>query len=329
MIENKFIDRLKKIKQLTSKWGIYQHGELDKLNPEFGYAIEDQARALLVAEAFGEENLTNIYFEFMINALDKNGKIYQYFYDKENGIKPDMTKECSEDGLGMVAWALLESKITNQKKDIILNIILERAKDWKYLRSMAYLILGLTESEEDELEDRLVNKLLKSFKEEGDWRWFENKLTYGNAAIPWALWKRGRVRNDEKSLEIAKKATNFLLEKYMKNGVPQPIAVNGLDKNEKKRQDYDQQPIEAGYMVMCLEEAYKATNDNYYKDMAEKWWGWFWGNNIKKVKLIDDDFACYDGLTAKDDKVNLNQGAESNICFLMAYLAVRRLGLAD
>ena len=82
-------------------------------------------------------------------------------------------------------------------------------------------------------------------------------------------------------------------------------------------------------MVMCLEEAYKATNDNYYKDMAEKWWGWFWGNNINKVKLIDDDFACYDGLTAKDDKVNLNQGAESNICFLMAYLAVRRLGLVD
>ncbi|MCX6727035.1 MAG: hypothetical protein NTY75_04510, partial [Candidatus Shapirobacteria bacterium] len=247
MIENKFIDRLKKIKQLTSKWGIYQHGELDKFNPEFGYAIEDQARALLVAEAFGEENLINIYFEFMIKALDKNGKIYQYYYDKENGIEPDITKECSEDGLGMVAWALLESKITNQKKDIILNIILERAKGWKYLRSMAYLILGLTESKENKLEDRLVNKLLKSFKEEGDWRWFENKLTYGNAAIPWALWKRGRVRNDKKSLEIAKKATNFLLEKYMKNGVPQPVAVNGLNKNEKKRQDYDQQPIEAGY----------------------------------------------------------------------------------
>ena len=41
------MDPLKKIKLLTTNTGIYQHGKLNKPNPEFGYAIEDQARALI------------------------------------------------------------------------------------------------------------------------------------------------------------------------------------------------------------------------------------------------------------------------------------------
>lgn len=49
------------------------------------------------------------------------------------------------------------------------------------------------------------------------------------------------------------------------------------------------------------------------------------GGNIKNIPLIDKDLACYDALTPEG--VNLNQGAESNICFLMAYLAAKRLNL--
>jgi len=320
---------MQKLKQLTNNWGIYQHGKLDKPNPKFGYAIEDQARALLVTETFGEEELANIYFEFIINALDKNGKIFQYFYDVKNGIEPDKSIDCSQDGLGMVAWALLTTKKVSPKKDQILKIIINQAKDWNHLKSMAYLILGLTNGDVSNLEDNLTKKILEAYKEEADWQWFDNKVTYGNPLIPWALWKRGRIRHDKTSTDIAKKTTAFLLKMYQKNGLPMPVSHLGFKKDDKEWLSFDQQPIEAAYMILCLDEAFKTTKNNYYLEMIEKWWGWFWGNNINRVNLIDDNFACYDGLTAKSDKVNLNQGSESNICFLMAYQAVKRLGLVD
>jgi len=78
-------------------------------------------------------------------------------------------------------------------------------------------------------------------------------------------------------------------------------------------------------MVCCLEKAHHATKDDIYLSWAEKWYKWFWGNNINNKLLIDENFACCDALTPEG--VNLNQGAESNICFLMAYLSAKRLGL--
>ena len=89
---------------------------------------------------------------------------------------------------------------------------------------------------------------------------------------------------------------------------------------------FDQQPIDSGYMVCCLEKAYYATKDKTYLYWAEKWYRWFLSNNINNTSLIDENFACYDALTPEG--VNLNQGAESNICFLMAYLAAKRLGFS-
>ena len=51
------MDPLKKIKSMTSDIGIYQHGKLNKPDPAFGYAIEDQARALIVVDEFKDIKL--------------------------------------------------------------------------------------------------------------------------------------------------------------------------------------------------------------------------------------------------------------------------------
>jgi hypothetical protein len=55
----------------------------------------------------------------------------------------------------------------------------------------------------------LVKKIIKSFKKEAGWAWFEDYLTYANAILPWALWRQGRIRKDSGSLKVAKEATNF------------------------------------------------------------------------------------------------------------------------
>jgi len=322
------MQELVKVKQLTSSFGIYQHGDLGRPDPKFGYALEDQARALLVAEEFSEKELADIYFNFLINSLGENGKIYQFFYDKDGGISPDKERECSDDALGMTAWALLKTKKEHSNKEKIVELIYKKIEKSEHLRASAYLLLGLTDKSNSQLEDKLIKKILTAYRESGGWKWFEDCLVYGNALLPWALWKRGRIRKDKESLGIAEKTTHFLLEKCQDKGLPLPIGCNGWHAKGGIINKYDQQPVDVAYMICCLEEAYLATNDKYYLDQATNWWGWFWGKNTRGVRVIDENGACFDAVTEKEEKVNLNQGAESNICFLMAYLTAKRLGLA-
>jgi len=78
-------------------------------------------------------------------------------------------------------------------------------------------------------------------------------------------------------------------------------------------------------MVCCLEKAYYSTDDKKYLILAKEWYNWFFGNNIKKLPVVDinDSVSCYDSLT--QEGLNFNLGAESNICFVMANLAANRL----
>jgi hypothetical protein len=320
-------NRLTKLKQLTNNWGIYQHGKLDQPNPKYGYALEDQARALLVAEEIGEKRLAKIYFNFIIHSLGEEDKIYQFFYDKNGEIIPDKNIDCSEDGLGMVAWALLRTKSRHVKKNKILQIIFNKANDWNFVRSMAYLLLGLVMQKNGLLEDKITKKILEKYNEDCGWNWFENRLVYGNALLPWALWERGRIRKDKKALEVAEKSTIFLLEKCKENGIPLPVGCKGWFHKGEVISKYDQQPIEASYMVCCLEQAYLATGDKYYLKHAKNWWSWFEGNNINNIKLVDKKGGCFDAIIKNG--VNSNQGAESNICYLMAYLAAKRMKLIE
>ncbi len=305
---------LGRMTEMTTKWGIYQHSTYNKINPEFGYALDDQTRAFLVATCFGEKKLAKIYLDFIKKAVDKN-EIWQFFFDKDQEIVPDKKIKCSEDALGMVAWALME---TGKEKKIV-DLILEKANDWLSPRAMAYLLLGLvTEKKESELEKKLTKKLTGAFKKEVGWSWFEDYLTYVNALLPWALWRQGRIRKDEESLQVAKETTDFLLETCREGEVPMPIGCKGWYIKGGIKNKYDQQSVDAGYMVCLLKEAYLATKNIYYLQEAGRWWSWYWGNNTQGVVMIDKSGACFDSVS-DIDKVNLNQGAESTISFLMAY----------
>jgi len=306
---------LGKLRQLTSRWGVYQHGNLDRPNPDFGYALDDQARALVVAKGFGAKDLEKIYFDFVVNSLDKDGNFYHFFYDKHGVIEADKSIEASQDALGMALWALKESSFENEKSRKIRGLILKKVEEWEFPRSLAYGLLGM---EEGELKRKTAEKLKQKFRKEGSWWWFEDELTYGNAIIPWALWRAGEK-------EVAKEATDFLIEVCQVDGVAAPIGCKGWYKKGGKKAVFDQQPIDAAYMMGCLEQAYLTTGEKKYRDWAKKWWGWFFGENIKSIKLIDESGGCYDAITGEG--VNLNQGAESNIAYLMAYLVAKRMEL--
>jgi hypothetical protein len=333
------MDPLKKLRSITSDIGVYQHGKLNKPNPEFGYALEDQARALMVASEFKDEKLQKIYLNFIRSAQRQDGLLYHfYFYDNSKNFtngeglfknEEYNSKSNVKEAYGLTLWSLLATDVIkdNNIKKIIKNLIKD-SYSWTSPRAISAALLGLLNlNYQDSLENRLKEILHSHYFDTHSygWEWFEDYLVYANAIIPWALWEIYLKRKCKTSFEIAKKTTEFLITNCQENNIPSPIGCNGWYPRGKDKALFDQQPIDAGYMVCCLEKAYYATKDSFYLTWAEKWYNWFWGNNIKNTPLIDKDFACYDGLNPEG--VNLNQGAESNICFLMAYLASRRLGI--
>ena len=332
------MDPLKKIRSMTSDIGIYQHGRLNEPNPEFGYAIEDQARALIVANEFKDENLKGIYLNFIMKAKREDGLLHHFYYENNNkGLFEDglfkneeyNSKINIKEAYGLTLWSLLVSQ-NNKGGDIkkIIKNLIKDAHNWTSPRAISAALLGLLNldyqsSLEKELKVKLHNYYFETHSD--NWEWFENYLVYANAIIPWTLWEIYLKRKCEISFEIAKKTTGFLINNCQENNIPSPIGNKGWYTRDSNKALFDQQPIDPGYMICCLEKAYYATKDNIYLSWAEKWYKWFWGNNINNTSLIDENFACYDALTPEG--VNLNQGAESNICFLMAYLAAKRLGL--
>ena len=320
---------LSKIKQLTTNFGIYQHGKLNLPDPEFGYALEDQARALIVAYEFQDKNLEEIYLNFILRAKRSDGLLYHYYYEdrgfEENNSPGGTISE--QEAYGITIWALISTgNFKNRKVKEILEKLKKDALFWTSPRAIAAALLGLVHlPNQDSLEKELTEKLHNLFKSTAQekWNWFENYLVYANAILPWAMWEVADKRKCVKSLEIAKKTTIFLIENCQIDAIPAPIGNNGWFKKGGEKPIYDQQPIDAAYMVCLLEKAYHATQNQLYLTWVKKWWNWFWGGNIQKKSLIDENLACYDALTPGE--VNLNQGAESNICFLLAYLVAKRL----
>jgi len=334
------MDPLKKIKSLTTGIGIYQHGRLNEPNPEFGYALEDQARALIVANEFKDKNLKEIYLNFIIKAKREDGLLYHFYYEnnskgpfKDGSFRNEEhnSKMNIKEAYGLTLWSLLALK--NKKNDDIEKIIENLIKDtyeWTSPRAISAALLGLLNldyqcSAENYLKTKLHNYYFETRSD--NWEWFEDYLVYANAIIPWTLWEIYLKRKCKTSFKIAERTTKFLIDNCRQNNVPSPIGNKDWYTRGGSKALFDQQPIDAGYMVCCLEKAYHATKDNIYLSWAEKWYRWFWGNNINNIPLIDENFACYDALTPEG--VNLNQGAESNICFLMAYLAAKRLCLNE
>ena len=84
-----------------------------------------------------------------------------------------------------------------------------------------------------------------------------------------------------------------------------------------ERAQFDQQPIEAHATVSACIEAYHATEDPAWLQEARLAFEWFLGGNDLGLDLYDAKTGgCCDGL--QEDRVNLNQGAESTLAFLLA-----------
>lgn len=321
--------------RLTDDTGMFQHSKYGVPDPAYGYTTDDNARALIMTlmlyKRYRKKKYLDLVYRFssfMLNAQNERGRFRNFMgYDRKW-----LEEEGSEDCFGRCLWALgfaISSKYVPQDVRRTLTHILEKAlPNMRFLdspRAKAYSIIGLTLLD-DEKSKKLVfetaQSLCQQYNEyrDGDWRWFENIVSYGNHVLPWSLFAAHRILKEGKFLEVAEESLEFLESITFKNGFFKPVGSNGWLLKGGSAAEFDEQPIEACEAALCYMEAYLATRNKKYRENAKKCRAWFKGENSRGISLIDSDTGgCFDGLT--DEGVNFNMGAESLISYCISYMA--------
>lgn len=339
---------LKQIKNLTTSFGIIQFSVINRPDITSGYTLDDNARALVaMGEYFtltGDKEVLKfiaIYLNFISHCLQPEG----YFLNYVDANKK-FTKQNSEnlaDSNGRAIWAL---GYLISIGDLLPNELVEKAKKSMQFalvnvhkinspRAMAFIIKGIyyasqkNNSIESILTLRfLANKLVQMYKHEKDdnWHWFESYLTYGNSSLSEALLCAYLTDDNPLYKEIAKESFDFLLSKTYEKNTIKVISNKGWMHNNgaiHHETRGGEQPIDVAYTIMALSKFYDVFGESNYLDKIQIAFDWFLGkNHLQQIVYNPSTGGCYDGL--EEDYINLNQGAESTVSYLMARLTMEK-----
>jgi uncharacterized protein YyaL (SSP411 family) len=334
--------KLDRLKRMTDDTGVVQHALYALPDNHYGYSVDDQARALIVALKhfnltgnWASLDLANTYLRFLNYAQLADGRFHN-FMSFERHWEDSVG---SEDSNGRVVWALGYTTLTGVEEDLQMTArtMLLRSYSWlhrlEYLRARSFSIMGLyyylrtepEDSEARELVSRHADALVDAFDltASRDWPWFEDVLTYSNARLPHALLLAYLVTWKQRYLKVAKRSLDFLLTVAHGDG-PGQISLVGQDGWYPRggvRARFDQQPVDANALVDACVAAYQVFGDKRYLGEAHQAFAWFLGRNcVARPLYCESTGGCFDGLTP--DGVNRNQGAESTISYLLSYLSM-------
>ena len=265
--------------------------------------------------------------------MSDDGKLYNYV-DREKKID---FNSWSEDAHGRAIWALgylssaefIPVDLRKEAETLLLKS-LDNIENMSHLRSIAFTISGLyfynqklgSQSIVAKIR-KLADKILDSYNRNSqkNWKWFEEELTYANSKIPEALLYAHITTQDDKFLDVAIDYLGFLTKNTFLNSVMVPIGEKGWYRKGGKRAMFDQQPIDVAYTVQTLILVYKITNQEKFKNMAFNAFQWFLGKNtLGQVVYNETTGGCHDGIG--NNAINLNQGAESTVSYLLATLSL-------
>jgi hypothetical protein len=334
--------RLDHLLRLTDDTGIIQHATFSVPARSSGYCVDDNARALMVAVQADRvstspetKRLINTYLGFLLAAQTDEGRFRNFLsYGRAFSAEPP-----SEDCTGRALWAL--GLTVNLARDeghrMLARQMFERGLPFAREigpRGTALTILGLASflaahpevGPAASLLGALSRRLCDLYRREAgpDWRWFEPTLTYDNALLPLALFRAYPITQDQSSLDVAKQALGFLEETSFRDGRLGLVGNAGWHERHGPRPEADEQPVDAAAFVLGFRGAYQATGDHRYLTRMRESFAWFLGGNRLSSSVYDSATAgCRDGLGAS--VANLNQGAESTVCFLLSLLEMLEL----
>ncbi|MCF6129617.1 glycosyltransferase [Flavobacterium sp. AS60] len=340
---------LNHIKNLTTDFGMIQFSVINQPDLESGYTLDDNARALVAIckqyESTKEETdlgYIKLYFSFIKYCLHDGGYFLNYV-DKNGKFTKQNSETNLSDSNGRAIWAL-GYLISNS--DILPEELIEDAKAVMKLslsnvssihspRAMAFIIKGIFYSNANNqtasdmlITKHLADKLVQMYKHEANekWQWFESYLTYGNSILSEAMLCAYLTLGTSIYKEIAIMSFDFLLTKIFTEDSIKVISNKGWMHNgdeSYKQKIGGEQPIDVAYTILALSQFYDAFGDEEYLKKMKIAFNWFLGkNHLNQIVYNPCTGGCYDGL--EEDYVNLNQGAESTVSYLMARLTLEK-----
>ena len=214
-------------------------------------------------------------------------------------------------------------------------LALPHAHTLTHLRSKAFIVKALATAQEAlpshskellELIEQIATSLALALKTNSNesWQWFEDHLGYNNAILSESLLIAGSLLKNEEYLRLGASSLQFLINETFSTNMYIPIGHSHWYKQNEKRSHFDQQPEDPASMILALTTAYKITGTESYKNLANKCFSWFLGNNNLHQSLYNyETGGCYDGL--HPDRINSNQGAESLVSYLLSRLAITKI----
>lgn len=316
--------------RMTDNTGMLQFSRLQVPDPQSGYTLDDNARALMAA-LFMEEGrgLALKYARQLEKARRSDGSWSNFWLNGEYSPSFD-----SEDSVGraLLACALGSSSMWSEVRDLCKNIFVlnwPRVISFASPRGIAYALVAFSRLENAEwlpvsrnniiilLGDRLLSHY-KRFRTR-QWFWFEDQFSYCNGVLPQALFTAYLATGKRKYLTAARESLDFLNSILFKKGYLNIIGNQGWYRQGQQIPLFDQQPVDAASIYFACLEAHTALGLSSYLQTARLAHLWFRGYNVHSLWLYDrESGGCYDALTAAG--VNLNQGAESLLSLLLCDL---------
>ena len=337
--------KLDHLRHMTDETGMLQHAIFTVPNYREGYTTDDNARALMVSallEVAGRQRglrtgvplpgLPLVRFQRRDRALSQLHGLPAQLARKTAVRTTATAARCGRWApcLGHANTPALQSMagwLFEQALPTILDTTSPRAWAFALIGIHEYLRRFAGDRRAGQVREELAGRLLTLYQDHrsDEWRWFEDGLTYCNAALPHALLLCGRsMANDGhgrgragvaplagRPAALGRSRRAFrpdrlqrLLSSRRRAGPIRPAARGspgdglGLPRSVP---DHGRQAL--------AQEARRAFE-------------WFLGRNDLKLPLYDPTTGgCRDGL--HPDRPNENQGAESTLAFLQALLELR------
>ncbi len=337
---------LNHLKAMTTDVGIIQFSKINQPNIKSGYTLDDNARALVATcmsfkMGGDKERLNEIrkYLAFIKFCQQPKGDFLNYV-DQERNFTDQNREVNLDDSNGRALWALgyvvslkdvLPKAIINDAVSVFENA-LPCMQLVKSPRAMAFAMKGIfyfhkgkKATDHLDMVKIFANRLLELYKNESNiiWEWYEGYMTYANSILPEAMLYAWLMTGESIYKDIARTSFNFLLSlTFNKNGI-EVISNKGWLQKGQEAGHFGEQPIDVAYTIMTLSKFYDVFMDENYHQKMEVAFNWFLGNNrLQQIIYNPCTGGCYDGL--EETHVNLNQGAESTVSYLMARLTLEK-----
>jgi glycosyltransferase involved in cell wall biosynthesis len=324
--------------------GMLQHALYSEPNPDHGYCIDDNARALLFSNMLhnnGETHLparvTARFAAFIQRAWNSENRRFRNFMSYGGTW---LEEAGSEDSHGRALWALGECARTDidlsrrRWAASLFKTALPAVEEFTSPRAWAFSLMGLDAycaQFSDDLDAArvrrlLADKLIAALRkvETKDWVWFEEVLAYDNARLSQALIQTGMTTKTIAYVNAGLRSLRWLMElQTAPAGHFRPVGNESFGRMRQKPKAFDQQPVEASATISACLAASRAEPGANWTASAFRAFGWFLGDNDVQTAMIDlKTGACSDGLHV--DRRNENKGAESTLSYLLGLAELRK-----